>query len=59
MYNDAGVLQIDAFGEQVGGDEQADALVGWGWRATLAERGEVCQDVLPRDGSAGDPSPAP
>jgi hypothetical protein len=52
--DDAGVLEVDPFGEEVGGEQEADGVVGW-WRvAAVGAGGEAVEGVLAGDGAAGD-----
>ena len=55
MHDDAGVLEVDPFSEQIGGEQQSYALM---WRrrwAALRYGCEAGEGVSPGDWSAGNP----
>jgi hypothetical protein len=54
MYYDAGVLQVDAFGEQIGGEQEGHRQMCRRWRPSVGARGEVFEKIGPGDGPAGD-----
>jgi hypothetical protein len=58
VHDDPRVLQVDAFGDEVCSQQQADALVGRRRGASVGEWGEVCEHVGAGERPTGDVSAA-
>ena len=55
MHDHAGILQVHAFRQQVGGDEQTNALMRRRWGTAVRIRRECLQRFLSRNTTAGNP----
>jgi hypothetical protein len=54
VYDDGRVLEVDAFGEQVGGEEESNGLMWWWLRLALCVWREAGDGIEACDASAGD-----